>query len=119
MALTLRQKQSRFVYLVGQLIIHATDLGYELTFGEAYRSPIEAARLAKLGLGIINTLHAQRLAIDLNLFKDGVYLDQTPDYLALGEWWEAQSTPIYTCTWGGRFWRADGNHFSLAHEGRK
>lgn len=112
--MTLRQKQSLFVRLVARLILHATMLDYELTFGEAYRSPEEAARLAKLGKGIKASLHTQRLAIDLNLFREGKYLSSTEAHRALGEWWEAQH-PL--CRWGGRF--GDGNHYSLEHGGRK
>lgn len=115
--MTLRQKQSKFVELVARLINFAIGEGYELTFGEAYRSIEEAARLAGLKKGIKNSLHIQRLAIDLNLFKDGRYLSSTESHKTLGEWWESQSTSKYECVWGGRF--GDGNHYSIAHEGRK
>lgn len=115
--MTLRQKQSLFVSLVAELISFALVAGYELTFGEAYRSPEEAARLAKLGKGIKSSLHTSRLAIDFNLFRDGKYLSTTEAHRELGEWWEAQSTPEYTCAWGGRF--GDGNHYSIVHEGKK
>lgn len=112
--MTLRQKQSLFVQLVARLIVQAHLKGYELTFGETYRSPEEAARLAKAGKGIKASLHTQRLAIDLNLFKDGVYLSSSDSHRPLGEWWEQQH-PL--CRWGGRF--GDGNHYSLEHGGRK
>lgn len=115
--LTLRQKQSVFARLVAQLINRALREGYEVTLGEAYRSPEEAARLAKLGKGVRNSLHTQRLAIDLNLFKNGVYLTSTEAHRPLGEWWEELSTELYTCCWGGRF--NDGNHYSIEHGGRK
>lgn len=111
--MTLRQKQSLFVVLVADLIQHATILGYELTFGEAYRSPEEAQRLADLGKGISGSLHTSRLAIDLNLFKDGVYMSSTEAHRPLGEYWE---TLHELCRWGGRF--RDGNHYSLTHGGR-
>lgn len=116
-ALTLRQKQSHFVRHVARLIEEATYRGYDLTFGETYRSPEEAARLAALGKGIVTSLHTKRLAIDLNLFKDGVYLTDMEAYRPLGEWWEKQSDSDCTCAWGGRF--NDGNHFALAHGGRR
>jgi hypothetical protein len=111
--LTLREKQSLFVVLVGQLIAKATADGYDLTFGEAYRSPEEAARLSKAGKGIAKSLHTVRLAVDLNLFKDGAWLTTSEAHQPLGEWWE-QLHPL--CRWGGRF--KDGNHYSLTHEGR-
>lgn len=109
---TLREKQSRFARMVAQLIDHATTLGYDVTLGEAYRSPEEAARLAKAGRGIARSLHGDRLAIDINLFKGGQYLNTTEDHRQLGEWWESIGG-----AWGGRF--RDGNHYSLAHDGRK
>ena len=112
--MTLRQKQSLFVRLVAKLIDHAYALGYELTFGEAWRTPEQAARNAAAGTGIRNSLHVDRLAIDLNLFRDGDYLATTEAHRPLGEWWEQQH-PL--ARWGGRF--GDGNHYSLAHGGRK
>lgn len=116
--MTLRDKQSAFTVLVARLIMHATEKGYALTLGEAYRSQEEAARLAKTGAGIAQSLHTQRLAIDLNLFIDGVYQTDSEAYRPLGEWWEVQSSGLIDCRWGGRFTRPDGNHFSLAHGGR-
>ena len=110
--MTLREKQSLFVYLVSRLISEATIRGYEFTFAEAYRSEHEAARLAALGRGIKNSLHTIRLAIDLNLFKDGKWLSKTEDHRELGEYWESLH-PL--CRWGGRF--NDGNHYSLEHNG--
>ena len=43
---TLRQKQSRFALMAARLILQAQAMGYEVTLGEAHRSPAEAARLA-------------------------------------------------------------------------
>lgn len=115
--MTLREKQSLFATLAAKLILRANEMGLAVTFGEAYRSPEEAARLAALGKGIKASLHTQRLAIDLNLFKDGVYLSASEDYRALGEWWETHSFDGAECCWGGRF--HDGNHFSISHGGRR
>jgi hypothetical protein len=111
--MTLRQKQSLFAELVAGLIAFAVESGYEVTFGEAYRSPEEARRLAKLRLGTVNSLHTSRLAIDLNLFRDGRYLSSTRAHQPIGEFWELLH-PL--CRWGGRF--GDGNHYSLTHDGR-
>lgn len=117
--MTLRETQSHFAALVPRLIDQAIALGFEVTLGEAYRSPEEAARLARLGRGITigrgitNSLHTSRLAIDLHLFKDGVYQTSSEAHRPLGEWWEAQGG-----AWGGRFTRPDGNHYSWPWEGR-
>lgn len=106
--MTLRQKQSIFTFLVARLIIHANGLGYELTFGETYRTPEQAALNAIKGIGISNSLHTKRLAIDINLFKKGKYLSDTESHRELGEWWERQHSH---CRWGGRF--NDGNHYEF------
>lgn len=115
--MTLRQKQTEFAQLVARLIDQAFVLGYEVTLGECWRSKEEAERLYKLGLGIRSSLHTQRLAIDLNLFRDGKYLTKTEDYRPLGEWWERLGDSQITTAWGGHF--GDGNHFSIEHQGRK
>lgn len=98
--------------MIADLIIFAYDYGYELTVGEAFRPSITAKAYADQGRGISNSLHTYRLAIDLNLFKDGVWLTKTEDHRPLGEYWEKQGG-----TWGGRF--HDGNHYSLEHNGVK
>ncbi len=118
---SLREKQSAFVFLVAKLIEYAYANGYELTFGEAQRSHEEALRLWHLGAGILDSLHIIRLAIDLNLFKNGIYLTKTEEYEPLGVFWESLSTADYKCCWGGRFPspKQDGNHFSIEHEGVK
>ena len=110
--MTLGEKQRLFTRMLADLIRHAYEQGYELTLGEAYRTPEQAALNAASGKGIANSLHTVRLAIDLNLFKDGKFLTSTEDHRPLGEWWESQGG-----AWGGRF--KDGNHYSLEWEGRK
>lgn len=138
--MTLGEKQREFPLMLAALITWADQHGYELTLGEAYRSdeqseinalgPVWRERLADLissipqfkdlaakirnnqGSGIRTSLHGDRLAIDLNVFVNGVYQTQTEAYRPLGEKWESLGG-----TWGGRF--GDGNHFSIAHEGRK
>lgn len=109
---TLLQKQQRFAHMVSFLIQQAEFMGYDVTLGEAQRSPEQAKWNAEHGKGISHSLHIVRLAIDLLLYKDGVWLNKTEDYTKLGEWWESQGG-----TWGGRF--GDGNHFSLEHNGIK
>ncbi|UAN53713.1 M15 family metallopeptidase [Serratia sp. JSRIV002] len=110
--MTLSEKQQLFTKLIAQLILWADEKGYRLTFGEAYRTPEQAALNAKSGKGIANSLHTQRLAVDLNLFKNGIYQTDSAAYKELGLYWESLGG-----AWGGRFSRPDGNHFSLEHNG--
>lgn len=113
----LSEKQQLFAELAARLILKANEMGYRVTLGEAYRTPEQAAWNAKMGKGIANSLHTQRLAIDLNLFKCGIYLTASEDYKPLGDWWVQQHP---SCCWGGAFKpRADGNHFSIEHNGVK
>lgn len=102
------REQIEFARLVARIIDKAFELGYEVTLGDAYRDPRVHGKMGqKKGYGSANSFHKQRLAIDLNLYRDGVYLTSTEDHRPLGEWWESQGG-----TWGGRFKTPDGNHYS-------
>lgn len=107
-------KQRTFTRLVGQLITWSYDHGYELTLGDAYRTPEQAAANAAAGKGVARSLHTLRLAIDLNLFVNGEYRTSTEDYRPLGDFWLTLHTD---CRWGGNFSKPDGNHFSMQHNG--
>lgn len=115
--MSLLEKQKVFTRLLAKLIEHAYSLGYQITLGEAWRPQSTADYYAKIGKGIRNSLHTQRLAVDLNLFKGNKYFTHSKDYKQLGEYWESLSTEEYKCCWGGRF--RDGNHFSIEHGGKK
>lgn len=116
------EKQHAFSTSVARLIRKLSDLGYTVSFGEAWRPKWVAEEYAKQldengkPRGISNSLHIDRLAVDLVLRKHGMLLDGD-DYREAGLIWESYSTAELTYAWGGRF--GDANHFSLAHGGRK
>lgn len=113
--MTLLQKQQEFVLMISQLIQFAYQNDYRLTFGDAYRDPrLHGEMGVKKSYSSAKSNHKIRLAVDFNLFKDGKYLTATEDYTKLGEYWESLGG-----SWGGRFTSADGNHFSLEHNGCK
>jgi len=114
----LLELQKRFTYLVAELIGHAYSLGFALTFGETWRPPETAVLYAKQGKGIKNSLHCDRLAIDLNLFRGDNYLVDVESYRPLGEFWETLGTSKYRTIWGGS-WGSDAGHFSVGFGGRK
>ena len=84
------------------MLQRAYELGYEVTFGDAWARDGHRDR----------SLHYIRLAVDLNLFKGGVFLKGSDDHLPLGEYWEGLGG-----SWGGRW--GDSNHYSLEWRGRK
>ena len=111
----LGDKQRLFTRLISNLLDFAHTRGYEITFGDAFRDPRVHGHVGeKKAYGHRNSCHKSKLAIDLNLFKDGKYLTTDKDHEPLGVYWETQHT---LCRWGGRF--NDGNHYSLEHNGNK
>lgn len=115
MPTTTGEAQRLFMKLLPRLIDKAHDMGYECTAGDAYRDPRVFGVVGEsLGYGHRNSNHKRRLAFDLNLFKDGVYLQKTEDHALLGAWWK-KLHPL--CRWGGDF--NDGNHYSLEWMGIK
>jgi|SRR5882762_295977 len=114
--MTLGAQQRRFLPFVAKLIDYAYSQGFELTAGELYRTPEQAALNAKSGAGIAHSLHTQRLAVDLQLFKDQVYLTDPAAYRPLGEFWKTLDPD---CCFGGDFKSVDADHFSLTWNGVK
>ena len=111
----LSEKQRRFTECIGRLIQWAYSNGFELTFGDAFRSPEQAKANAAAGTGIANSVHTIRLAVDFNLFKDGEYQSTSEAHRPLGEYWVSLDPDA---RWGGNFQKSDGNHYSFTHEGR-
>lgn len=107
---TLSQRQREFSRKIAELILWANKNGMEVTLGDAYRDPRVHGVFGKRGVapyGELRSFHKKRLAIDLNLFVDGKYQASTEAHRPLGEKWEAMGG-----TWGGRFAKKDGNHYS-------
>lgn len=103
--MTLREKQSLFAECIAILIRWAFCHGYQVTCGDFFATSGHKE----------NSNHYIRLAADLNLFKDGKYLDKTEDHAPLGEYWKTLH-PL--CRWGGDFEKPDGNHYSIEHLGK-
>ena len=96
----LGDKQRKFSGDFALLTLYAIALGYKVTHQPEHEDHIEGS------------LHYLGLAEDINIFKDGVYLDKTEDHEPLGFFWESLGN-----TWGGRF--EDGNHYSIEHNGMR
>jgi hypothetical protein len=133
----LGEKQELFMRLLPRLIDKAHELGFDVRGGELLRFEQQArwnaehCRRCKMPrnhtfhrnnghtftpIGIVNSLHRQKLAIDLILFKAGEPCWSSSQYQELGSWWKQQHE---LCRWGGDFRSPDGGHFSLTHKGRQ
>lgn len=112
---------------VGKLILFAYENGYELTGGELQRTKsqqylyFEGFKLIKLGsvLKLFKTKilsktmfskHLSKLAIDLNLFKDGKLLYKKEDFKLVSEYWKSLNERN-NC---GYFWGWDFGHFQTS-----
>ena len=108
--MSLSEQQRQFSAIVGLLLhylpILSSQLGhsYEVTLGDAFSK-------AEFAVHSLNSFHYKRLAIDLNLFIDGIYQTTTEAHKPLGEFWQ-----LIGGSWGGLFPRKDGNHYSLNEE---
>lgn len=93
----------------------ALALGYKVTLGEGWRTPEQQQWDHDHGTGVLHSLHGERLAIDLNFFKEGAYIRDGSKLVDLGTWWKSLG-PAYR--WGGDFKsHPDGNHFSITPDG--
>lgn len=94
----LGEKQEFFMRLLPRLIDKAHELGFEIRGGDLFRDPrVHGQMGVKQGYGAPNSCHKLKLAIDLNLFKDGAFIQTTEGHRELGEWWEKQHE---LCRWG-------------------
>ena len=117
--MTLGEKQRIFSKAISHLILYAYSQGYEITVGDFFRDPRVHGEFGKSGdapYGRSRSCHKLKLAADLNLFKDGKYLNKTSDHEFLGKRWEAMCERFgVEGVWGGKF--NDGNHYSIKHWG--
>ena len=108
--MTLNDKQHIFAMNLAKLLQHVESLGVTCSVGEVYRTQEQAEIYVKEGKGILYSQHCKNLAVDLQLFSNGVFLQDKKDYQLLGEYWE--SLDAFNI-WGGRFPRVDLVHFEM------
>lgn len=105
--MNLGQRQELFSRCIAKVILKMYDMGYQVRCGDFFaklRNPLEHKA---------NSLHYDKCAADLNLFRDGVFLTTTKDHSDFGAYWEGLSP---YCTWGGRW--SDGNHYEVSRNPR-
>lgn len=129
----LTKKRSDFAYDVSRLIQYAVIEGFEVIIGEAQRltdvqllyyhkmriegdeDNIKMIKVSKANTTTLKSKHIDLLAIDLEFFKDGVWINGLANMKAkkiiqgIGDYWESLS-PGYQ--WGGN-WKSliDVPHF--------
>lgn len=112
--MTLGKKQERFAQAVPLLMQFAQYHGYEIRIGDAFRDPRVHGKMGEkvAPYGHINSCHKLKLAIDLYLTKDGVYLEGVDAEMAhdfLHDYWDMLD--------GAERIPHDLNHYSFEHEG--
>jgi len=104
----LSEHQRQFSRMVGLLLVYLPILSeregkkFEVAIADAQSKP-------EYGVHSIKPLsfHFKKLAIDLDLFIDGVYQETSEAHKPLGDFWK-----FLGGTWGGDFIKKDGNHYS-------
>lgn len=96
------EKRAKFTKYFAQLIAYMIEQGYTPLHGKDGLKHMQ------------RSLHFEGLAVDIDLFKDGKYLTSTADHALFGAFWKSLDPD---CCWGGDF--NDGNHYSIAYQGRK
>lgn len=91
-------------------------LNLQVTGGELFRSLEQEEQYIKEGKSSLkdpaHNLHTQRLAIDLNFFKDGQQLLTKEELQPVGAYWESLDTKNH---WGGSW----SSFLDLAHFERR
>lgn len=108
MAKKLSDIQAEFMLDVAKLVIWANDNAMRVTGGELLRTPEQQELYLKSGKSkTANSMHLQKLAIDLNLFIGGQYKTDKESYRPLADYWKSLNPNNVA----GYDWGWDANHF--------
>lgn len=91
----LSEKRILFTQKLGLLLVWCTQSGYDVAVAYVKR------------LGNTKSFHYDSLAVDIDLYVDGVYQTDTSTHYEIGQYWKYLGG-----TWGGDFKNKDGNHYS-------
>jgi hypothetical protein len=110
----LKKDQQLFAKCISELLhfVYTSDWNKKMGFKSVELRLDDFNRPDKRG-HMINSRHYERCAGDILLDVDGKYIEDSfhPVYLQMAKFWEGLHP---RCRWGGRFRKADGNHFSIA-----
>ena len=108
--MTLNDKQHIFSQNLAKLLLHVESLGLTCSIGEVYRTKEQAEIYVKQGIGIKDSQHCKKLAVDIHLFSNGKYLQMKSDYQPLADYWKSLHLEN---RWGGDWKRVDAVHFEM------
>lgn len=93
--------QAGFLLDVGKLVVYATSLGFEVTAGEAFRTPEQQQIYVRTGRSkTLASNHLRRLAMDLNFIRGGKLIYDAKALEPIGDYWESLHPRN---RWGGHF----------------
>jgi hypothetical protein len=113
--MSLGKKQERFSRALPLLYLYAQYHGYEIRTGDVFRDPRAFGKLGVAkGYGHKNSAHKNKLAVDANITKDGIYLRGMAAGDAhnfLHNFWDMLG--------GAKRIPHDLNHYSFEHQGMR
>ena len=113
--MSLGSEQERFTLMMAHFIIRVYRLGYKVREGDAFRDPrLHGAIGVKKGYGHKNSCHKLKLARDLNLTKDAVYL-----YGDAAEAAHNELHDVWDSMGGAKRIKHDLNHYSIEWQGMR
>lgn len=84
-----------------KLVSFAESIGFVVTAGEMWRPPEMQQIYVKTGRSkTMKSKHLDRLAVDLNFFKNGKYIQDYNSLVEIGKFWESLDSKN---RWGGHF----------------
>ena len=113
--MSLGSEQELFMRMLPRLIDKVHALGYGIRGGDLFRDPRSHGKVGTQGVyGHRNSAHKLKLAIDLNLTKEGVYLEGSAAEAAHSEchdFWDTLD--------GAKRIPHDLNHYSRPYNGMR
>lgn len=102
------KEQQEFTKLLARLLTDLILAGYNPVLSEVYRTPEQQEIYVQQGKSkTMKSKHLERVAADILLFLDGVYLTKNEDYKVMADLWKSYDE---NCVAGYDWKFGDGNH---------
>lgn len=99
--MTLREKQTEFMWDLIKLLTYIKNCGYDVTGGELLRTCEMQEIYLKTGKSKVkHSRHQDKLAIDLNIFINGKLVYVKKELQHIGDFWEGLNSKN---KWGGNY----------------